>query len=52
VRLASLLLTFDPQDHDYRFHGWSSSERAFVAVGPPGFTALALIKLGDHARGM
>jgi len=25
---------------------------AFVAVGPPGFTALALIKLGDHARKM
>jgi len=27
VRLAFLLLTFDPQDHDYRFHGWPSSER-------------------------
>jgi hypothetical protein len=25
---------------------------AFVACGPPGFTALALIKLGQHAREM
>ena len=25
---------------------------AFVACGPPGFTALALINLGDNARNM
>lgn len=25
---------------------------AFVAVGPPGFTALALIKLGENAAEM
>lgn len=25
---------------------------AFVACGPPGFTAIALINLGDHSREM
>ena len=56
----SFLRVADPSPAHLRFHrimttGFLDGHQAngaFVAVGPPGFTALALINLGDHARKM
>jgi tellurite resistance protein TehA-like permease len=36
----------------YGFHRGAAASSTFVSVGPPGFTALALLKLGSYGRTM
>lgn len=36
----------------YGFHRGPSSATAFIAAGPPGYTALALLRLGEYGAEM
>ena len=36
----------------YGFHRGPSSATAFIAAGPPGYTALALLRLGEYGTRM